>query len=91
MKIDLTDQSAYLLRLTWAGGSETLLCDAIAMLTTIDAHLRRREPRVQVQVLTAGLRWRILPKKEVRALADAALHNSTITLEENLNITFWFK
>lgn len=91
MKIDLTQNCAYLLRLTWAGGAETLLCDALTMLTTIDGHLRRREPRVQVQVLTNGLRWRIVPKKEMRALADAALQNATITLEENLNINFWFK
>jgi hypothetical protein len=92
MKIELKKTPAYLLREGNLEGSP-VICDVDEMLRTLAASIRNDSgpPCNVVCVLGASLRWRILPKKEVRDLAqDAFVERAAILLDEYTTIVNHF-
>jgi len=89
MQIELGACSAYLLRHTVTG--QLFICDGASAVKLIADALPGGIPYT-VQEMTRTLRWRMLPKKEIRELARVAHYdNNIITIEQFLSIDFWYK
>lgn len=93
MRIDLSEQPVYLLRDGNLAGAP-VICSQLEMIKTLADSIRRTAglPCTVVNAMGAGsLRWRILPKKEVRQLAADAHMAGELPLEDFLQIDFFFK
>lgn len=94
MKVVLTEEPVYLLRDGNLAGAP-VLCSQDEMIKTLADSIRKTAglPCTVVNALGAGsMRWRILPKKEVRELAyKAHYEKQAIELEDYLQIDFFFK
>lgn len=81
MIIEIGPCAAYLLRHTLSGA--LLICDGAGMVQEIAAAIaasaRDGFLPYTVDEMQRSLRWRRLPKKDIRALAQAALNNEQIT------------
>lgn len=91
MQIKLGPQSAYLVK-TPAGAVH--VCDCLAMLNMLVDAIAADGQTVaisQVHELRPTLRFRMLPKREIRALAAAAHAENNLSLSGSLAIDFWYK
>lgn len=89
MNLELGPQSAFLLRRPNGG---TFLCDGLAMLRHLLEAIAAGKGVNVVHELRPTLRWRVLPKREIRELARLAHYDSgTIELDEFLTLDFWYK
>lgn len=94
MKLLLKQETAYLLRGGNLAGTP-MLCSLDEMIKALADSIMRTPglPCTVVETLGAGsMRWRMLPKKQVRELARAAHYErNLIPLEDYLQIDFFFK
>lgn len=92
MKVVLTEEPVYLLRDGNLAGAP-VLCNQDEMIKMLADSIRRTSglPCTVVNQLGSSLRWRILPKQEVRSLAQKAYERQVIDLDDCLQIDFFFK